>query len=145
MYFTAPVTLSAPKSSYHLELEEDLLENKQTILNLLSTNSNALFVHKLRLEATSLVRMLTLEIQREEIEQRQRRKLFNLIIIISFVLFLENFGQASLYFLSPSGYKYNLSFEQNNFDVVLCIQFIPCLSIIILLFMAKKMVKFRLR
>jgi len=119
------------------------LENKRAVFNLLSTNSNALLLDNFRQTATRLVVMLTLEIQREAIEERKQSKLFNFIIIISFVLFLENSGQASLYFLSSSGYKYNLSFEQNNFDVVLCIQFIPCLSIIILLLMAKKIAKFR--
>jgi hypothetical protein len=143
LYFTAPVTLLAPKSSYHLKLEEDLLENKRAVFNLLSTNSNALLLDNFRQTATKLVVMLTLEIQREAIEERKHSKLFNLIIIISFDLFIENSDPISLQYLSSSGYKYNLSFEQNNFHFVLCIQFIPCLSIIILLLIAKKIAKFR--
>ncbi len=74
LYFTAPVTFSAPKSSYHLKLEDELLENKRAIFKILSTNSNVLLLKNLRDQTTTIMRTLTAEIRREAIEQRTQGK-----------------------------------------------------------------------
>ncbi len=75
LYFTAPVTLSAPKSSYHLKLEDELLENKRQIFKILSTNSNVLLLKHRRDQTTTIIRKLTAEIRREAIEQRTQGKI----------------------------------------------------------------------
>ena len=57
------------KSALHLELEQALKENKQTVLRL-SLNSSDLV--ELRRRATELTRALSIEVRREHEQQKQR-------------------------------------------------------------------------
>jgi uncharacterized protein YejL (UPF0352 family) len=62
------------KSSYHLKLEDALINNKKSILELQSSNSDTSLVADLRNIAVNLIHRLTSEIQREVKEKQNHRK-----------------------------------------------------------------------
>ena len=71
-FITAPVEqLVMNKSSLHLELEQALKENKQTIFRMPSNSSD---LYELRRQAANLTRALSVEIRREYQQEQQVRK-----------------------------------------------------------------------